>query len=131
MIGLDTNVLVRYLVKDDPRQADKASSYIQAQSRRNDGLFLNHIVLCELIWVLESAYGYSKQVILDVLEKILITKQFRIERKDDVWAACAEFRAGQADFSDYLLGRANHSYGCEHTVTFDKSLKGSKGYRLL
>ena len=52
MIGLDTNVVVRYLVKDDPRQAEKAATFIQKQSRRNDVLFLNHIVLCELVWVL-------------------------------------------------------------------------------
>ncbi len=131
MIGLDTNVVVRYLVKDDPRQAEKAATFIQKQSRRNDVLFLNHIVLCELVWVLESAYGYEKGVILDVLEKLLITKQFRIERKDDVWAALAEFRVGQGDFSDYLLGRQNHSQGCEHTVTFDKKLRASTAFRLL
>jgi len=131
MIGLDTNVLVRYLVKDDPRQASKASAYIRSAIERSETLFLNHIVLCEVVWVLESAYRYPKNAVLDVLEKVLLTKQFRIERKDEVWAALEEYRENEGDFADYLIGRANHSRGCEHTVTFDQTLKGSQTFRVL
>jgi predicted nucleic-acid-binding protein len=84
MIGLDTNVLVRYLVRDDKRQAEKASglhsgSYIQR------GLFLYKTVgLCELVWVLEASYGFNKKEIAGVLEKILVTKQFEFEQKEIV-----------------------------------------------
>jgi predicted nucleic-acid-binding protein len=131
MIGLDTNVLVRYLVKDDPRQAAKAAAYIRDAIERNETLFLNHIVLCELVWVFELAYRYPKHTVLDVLEKVLLTKQFLIERKDEVWAALGEFREDHGDFADYLIGRANHSRGCEHTVTFDQTLKGSQTFRIL
>lgn len=130
MIGLDTNVPVRYLVKDDPRQAAKPA-YIRSASERNEPLLLIHIDLCEFVWVLESAYRYPKSTVLEVLEKVLLTKQFRIERKDEVWAALGDFRENQGDFADYLIGRANHSRGCEHTLTFDQTLKGSQTFRLL
>jgi predicted nucleic-acid-binding protein len=131
MIGLDTNVLVRFLVKDDPRQAAKATAYIHEACSRDESLWLNHIVLCELVWVLESAYDHPKTAILDVMEKLLLTKQFQVERKDDVWAAIEQYRNGAGDFADHLLGRRNRSSGCEHTVTFDQSLKGSSLFRVL
>ena len=131
MIGLDTNVLVRFLVKDEPRQAAKATAYMYEACSRNESLWLSHIVLCELVWVLESAYNHPKAAILDVLERLLLTQQFAVERKDDVWAAIEQYRNQAGDFSDHLLGRRNRSSGCEYTVTFDQSLKRSSLFRLL
>lgn len=131
MIGLDTNVLVRYLVKDDPKQAEAAARVIRKASRQDEPLFVNHVVLCELVWVLESAYEYPKPDIVEVLEKLLMTKQLRIERKDDIWAALAAYRQGRGDFSDHLLGHMNVSHGCQYTVTFDTALKGSAAFRVL
>ena len=78
MIGLDTNVLVRYLVQDDPGQSRKATQVIAKRCTRDDPGFVNRIVLCELVWVLESAYGYSKDTIVAVLEKLLRTSQLKI-----------------------------------------------------
>ncbi len=66
MIGFDTNVLVRHLVQDDPRQSRKATQVIAKQCTRDDPGFISRIVLCELVWVLESAYGYSKDTIVAV-----------------------------------------------------------------
>lgn len=131
MIGLDTNVLARYLVKDDPKQAETAASAIRKAGRRDESLFVNHVVLCELVWVLESAYEYPKPEIVEILERLLLTKQLRMERKDDIWAALADYRQGRGDFSDHLLGRTNVSHGCRHTVTFDAGLKGSAAFQIL
>jgi predicted nucleic-acid-binding protein len=131
MKGMDTNVLVRYLVRDDQRQAEKASSYIQKSSALGEMLFINHIVLCELAWVLEAAYDYKKKEIADVLEKILITKQFEIEFKDIVHQAIRDYMHGSADLADYLIGRVNHANGCELTVTFDRALRNSKSFTVL
>jgi predicted nucleic-acid-binding protein len=131
MKGIDTNVLVRYFVRDDQKQAEKASSYIQKTIAIGESFFINHIVLCELAWVLESAYGYKKKEIADVLEKILITKQFEIEFKDIVHQAIHEYTHGSADLADYLIGRVNHANGCEITVTFDRSLKNSRSFFVL
>ena len=120
MIGLDTNVLVRYLVQDDPAQARKATQFIDKALQEHELLFLNCIVLCELVWVLESAYGYSKLTIIDVLDKILTTAQFEIEQKDEVRKALDDFKRRNTDFADCLIGRKNLNSGCSHTVSFDK-----------
>ena len=131
MKGLDTNVLVRYLVKDDERQAEKASAYIKRISSSGETCFINSVVLCELVWVLESAYEYSRRDIADVLEKILITRQFEIESKDVLRQAIHDYRNSKGDIADYLIGRLNHAKGCDKTATFDHSLKSSALFSVL
>jgi predicted nucleic-acid-binding protein len=129
--GIDTNVLVRYLVKDDKKQAKKATDFIRGIATSGGRCFINQIVLCELIWVLESAYGCSKDEIVDVLEKILITKQFEIQDKDTVRQALHDYARGKGDFADYLIGRINQNHGCKTTVTFDRALKNTETFEIL
>ena len=131
MRGLDTNVLVRYLVRDDKRQAALSSSYIGRAIAGGESCFINHIVLCEIVWVFESAYGFTKKEIIDVLEKMLATRQFEIERKDIVRQAVSDYGQGRGDFADYLIGRINHAEGCETTATFDRSLRDAAGFEVL
>jgi len=87
VIGLDTNVLVRYLVRDNPDQAQIAAAAIASDCTRESPAFINRIVLCELVWVLESAYGYSKETIIGVLEKVFRTAQFQVEDVQKAWTA--------------------------------------------
>lgn len=131
MKGLDTNVLVRYLVKDDIQQAEKASAFIRKAISEGEALFINHIVLCELVWVLESAYGFPKREIADVLEKLLMTRQFEIESRDIVRQAVSDYRHGKGDVADYLIGRLNHARGCDETITFDRALKPTSHFVVL
>lgn len=131
MQGLDTNVLIRYLVKDDRRQAEKASATIKRIIASDGSCFINHIVMCELVWVLESAYGYQKNEIADVIEKILMTRQFEIESKDIVRQALHDYRNGGGDIADYLIGRINHAEGCDITLTFDHTLKNNPLFAVL
>jgi predicted nucleic-acid-binding protein len=131
MIGLDTNVLVRYLTQDDPPQYAKATAFIEAATGRGEQLVVNTAVLCELEWVLGTAYGYSREEIAAALEQILATAQFEVERLDEARQALGDFRATKADFSDALIGRINRSLGAEHTVTFDRDLKAVETFRLL
>ncbi len=131
MIGLDTNVLVRYLVQDDPGQSRKATQVIAKQCTRDDPGFINRIVLCELVWVLESAYGYSKETIVTVLEKLLRTGQLKIEDTQSAWTAFRMYQKGKADFADCLLGSANRFDGCNETVTFDQTASKLEDFRLL
>lgn len=131
MIGLDTNVLVRYLVHDDRRQAEKASAYIQDATSKGELLYINCIVLCELVWVLESSYGFSKIEIINVLEKIRSTKQFEVEQKETIRQTLRDYAQGKGDFADYLIGRINHESGCVFTITFDRALKNSNTFELL
>lgn len=131
MIGLDTNVLVRYLVQDDPAQARQATRAIAGAAAAGERLFLSVIVLCELVWVLESAYGYPRSEIEETLEKILLTDQFHIEDSDEAWLALGDYRRSGADFADALIGRRHLRSGCGTTLTFDRSLKGLAGFRVL
>ena len=131
MIGLDTNVLVRYLVQDDPGQSRKATQVIAKRCTRDDPGFVNRIVLCELVWVLESAYGYSKDTIVVVLEKLLRTSQLKIEDMQSAWIAFRMYQKGKADFADCLLGATNRIGGCNETVTFDQAASKLEDFQLL
>ncbi|MGD0281876.1 MAG: type II toxin-antitoxin system VapC family toxin [Dissulfurispiraceae bacterium] len=131
MSGLDTNVLVRYFVGDDEKQTQKASACIRAIAASGKSCFISCIVLCELVWVLESAYDYEKREIVDVLEKLLITKQFEIENKDIVRHSIHDYKAGDGDIADHLIGRFNQDKGCDVTYTFDRALKGCPLFSIL
>ena len=121
MIGLDTNVLVRYLVQDDPAQTRQANALIDRAAARETAMFINHVVMCELAWVLGRGYGYARSALAEIIERILLGRQFEIEKKDLVWTALANFKASRADFADCLIGVINDLAGCESTLTFDRS----------
>lgn len=127
MTGLDTNVLLRYLLRDDPAQAARATRELE----RDERFLVASIVLCEVVWVLESGYDFSRQEIAATLEKVLATAQFEIEDKDLALAALDDFRRSTADFSDCLVGRRNRAAGASETVTFDRTLRGLEGFRIL
>jgi predicted nucleic-acid-binding protein len=129
--GLDTNILVRYLTEDDPRQAAAAVKEIEGAGKKGEKLVVQPLVLCELAWVLESAYDVGKKELLDVLERILRTAQFEIPGKDLVWRSLADYRAGRGDFSDHLLGRLNEDEGATVTITFDRALGGTSRFHVL
>ena len=131
MKAVDTNVLVRYLVQDDPRQGRRAAAFIEAAGPGGEQILIGNIVLRELVWVLESAYGYKKAEIADAVEKILQAAAFRFESKDIVRAAVGEYRASTADFADCLIGRIHRALGCETTVTFDTAHRKLQTFQLL
>ncbi len=131
MIGLDTNVLVRYLVQDDPVQSPRANQLMERYGTADDPCLVNAIVLCEMAWVLESAYDYPKATIAEVLEKLLMTSGIEVVDKGMVWTAVTDYRTTKADFADCLIGRMNGVLGCTETVTFDKALKSLSGFKLL
>lgn len=127
MTGLDTNVLLRYLVRDEPAQTARATRELE----RNERFLVGSIVLCELVWVLETGYGFARKDIAATLEKVLATAQFEIEGKDLALAALDDFKRSTVDFSDCLLGRRNRAAGATETVTFDRGLGRLDGFRLL
>jgi len=131
MIGLDTNILVRYLTQDDPDQSRKATHEIEKGLSMGDMFFIADIVMCELVWVLETAYGYDWQEIVQVLDRILRTKQFQFENKDLLWQSLADYQRKKGDFADHLIGRASHKAGCLETLTFDAGLKNNPIFRVL
>ena len=129
--GLDTNVLVRYLTQDDERQAEAAAKTIEGAAAKGEKMLIQPIILCELLWVLESAYEFPKTDLLRALEGVLRIAQFEIAEKDTVWQALSDYRQGKGDFSDYYLGRANEKAGAAITLTFDKTLRGLPRFQVL
>ncbi len=131
MIGLDTNVLVRTLVTDTPKQSAAAKRTVLEAARSGEKLLIQPVTLCELVWVLESCYRLSRPEISLALEAILRTAQFEILDKDTVALALGDYARGKGDFADYYLGRANERAGAEFTLSFDKSLRPDPRFRLL
>lgn len=130
MIGLDTNVLVRYIVQDDPAQARAATHLIERVLTPERPGIVDRVVLCELVWVLESAYGYARAQIAPVLRQLLATVEIRIESADRVNLALRSYE-GAADFADHLVGLLNQDHGCEATYTFDRKAARLTTHRLV
>jgi len=130
MIGLDTNVIIRYLTQDDPRQAKKASSLIENKLNVKEPGFITLIVLVELVWVLESCYSQGKEEILNVLQGLLTTRQLVVEKADIAYLAMKHYTSATADFSDALIMVISEREGCSKVMTFDKNAR-SVGMELL
>ena len=130
MIGLDTNVLVRYLIQDDPEQAARANDLIETNCTRQEPDRISLVVLCELTRVLAGAYGYEKKLVVQVLEHILASRELNVEDEDIARSALAAFRRGKADFADYIIVFSNRSAGCEATYSFDRKLAKHDSVRL-
>ena len=120
MIGLDTNVLARYIVQDDAEQAHAATRLIEGTCTERSPGHVSVLVLVELVWVLTTAYGYAGSDVARVILQLLRTTEFNIEDSDAVWAALRETETGTADFADYLIAQRNRAAGCTSTYTFDR-----------
>lgn len=129
-IGIDTNVLVRYIVRDDEAEARLADGLFERLNRERPG-FIGHVVLVELVWVLRRGYGYNKAWIVEVLERLLASADLYLEAPMLARLALADFRMGKADFADYLLAHRHQHEGCEVTVTFDRKAARHDFFRLL
>lgn len=126
MIGLDTNVLVRYVVQDDAEQAEAATRLIEDRCTPEQPAYIGAVVLAELAWVLRGPYGYQRSQVATVLRQILRTVEFVVEQPAVAWAALAEFESGAADFADCWIGHCNRAHGCQCTYTFD--IKAARGH---
>lgn len=130
MIGLDTNVLVRYIAQDDPKQSPKATRLIESLTVEDPG-FVSVVSLIELVWVLSGCYGSTKSEICAVLETLLRTKELAVVQADTVWKALRVFREGKAEFADCLIERSANAAGCSHTATFDRDAAKTCGMKLI
>ncbi|TFF04074.1 PIN domain-containing protein [Pseudomonas sp. BCA14] len=130
MIGLDTNVLVRYVTQDDPVQSPKACELIESLTTLSPG-FVSLVSVVELVWVLQSCYQCAKSELVTVLETLLRTRELIIEQAEIVWQALRRFTASKADFADCLIERCAHSAGCEYTATFDLDAAKAAGMKRL
>lgn len=129
MIGLDTNVVVRYLAQDDELQSGLANEVIDAFTEAEPG-FVSLVVLCETSWVLARAYGADRDAVAGVMQGLLESKELMVEHPDTVRRAVRRM-AGGADFADAVIAEVGSDATCEATVTFDRRAARSAGMRLL
>ena len=118
MTGLDTNVLVRYIMQDDAKQSLKASKLIESLTPEAPG-FVATVAVVELAWVLSTSYGLSRLQVAQAFETLLRTKELVVERADQVIKALRVFKSTSADFADCLIERSAAGAGCDRTMTFD------------
>lgn len=131
MVGIDTNVLVRYLTQDDPKQSAIATRFVEGSLSAENPGFVSMITLCEIAWVLADAYGADRKSIRATVETLLATKQLVVERTELVWKALRAWDGVSADFSDALIGQIAIAHGAQKTVTFDRTAARLSGFELL
>ena len=131
MRGVDTNILVRYLVEDDEGQAARVQRFLTASRFSDEPVFVSCIALCETVWVLQTVHGFRKLEALSQIGNVLETDIFRIEEEGAVRRALKAAREGRGDFADYLMGQLNLDRGCRVTVTFDRALRSDPAFSVL
>jgi len=129
MIGLDTNVLVRLWVQDDPRQADAARALVVEHGQRPGSLRVSDAALLEGVWTLKSVYGYSRSQIAAAVTGLLEEPAYALFDRNRIRAALEQYRASRADFGDCLIAADNAAAGCDFTATFDRIAAGLAGMR--
>lgn len=131
MIGIDTNVLVRYFAQDDAVQSPLARRLMERQISASMPGFISLVALAELVWVMRRSYKARREEVTQVVEQLLSHAHLVVQESDAVWMALDEYEQGQADFSDALIASLGLRGGCERTITFDKSAANIAGFELL
>jgi predicted nucleic-acid-binding protein len=121
MIGLDTNIIVRYLAQDDPAQSPVATDIMEFRLTPENPGFVSIVVMVETVWVLDRAYGLTQQQIAEALEHMLQADTLVIEDEQEVFAATVALKTGSGSFADALIGALGARAGCARTLTFDKA----------
>jgi len=130
VIGLDTNIIIRYLTQDDPEQARAVNALFETILTPQTPGLITLITLVEVVWVLESCYEQPKAAIEAVIHGLLTTRKLQVENAAAVYLALESFSHGTADFSDALIVASARQMGCESIVTFDRKAQ-SVGMTLL
>lgn len=130
MIGLDTNVLVRYIMQDDTKQAAKATKLVESLSPEQPG-FVTLVSVVELVWVLSSCFDLRREQIAQALDALLRAKQLVVDQADQVVRALRTYNSSSADFADCLIERTASSAGCAKTMTFDVAASKQAGMTLI
>jgi predicted nucleic-acid-binding protein len=131
VIGLDTNVVGRYLAQDDLQQSAISSRLIEQELSPENPGFVPLVVLAELAWVLEDCYRLSRADTGSLLARLLRARQVRVQDPDSAWQALSLFQSGRADFADCLVAETATAAGCIRTVTFDRLAARDAGIQLL
>ena len=131
MIGLDTNVLVRYVTQDDSQQFRKATELIEGRLTESNPGFISLVTLMVTIWVLTRSYGFSRSDLARVVERMLQADNLTVQNEQEVFTAMVALRTGRGSFADALVGALAAWAGCETTFTFDRKAARLGDFTLL
>ena len=129
MIGLDTNILVRFITQDDPIQSAKAREIIERQLTEDNPGFVSVVAMVETVWVLERAYGLAAHQIVRAVERILQTDVLVVENEQEVFAAMIALKQGLGSFADGVIAALGARMGCSYTLTFDRKALRLPGFQ--
>ena len=131
MIGLDTNILVRYLAQDDPIQSPRATDAIEFRLTGENPGFISIVAMVETVWVLDRANGLADDEIAAAIELILQADTLVVESEQEVFTAMIALKEGSGSFADALIGALGVKAGCSCTLTFDKTALRLPGFQPL
>jgi predicted nucleic-acid-binding protein len=131
VIGLDTNVLVRYLAQDDPVQSPKATELIERRLTVDDPGFVSVVAMVETVWVLDRAYGLADHEIAAAIERTLQADVLVVENEQEVFSAMIALKEGRGSFAAALIGALGARAGCSRTLSFDQKASGLPGFELV
>jgi predicted nucleic-acid-binding protein len=131
MIGLDTNILVRYIAQDDPVQSPVATQIVEDRLTEERPGFISLVTIAETVWVLDRSYGLSAVEIAAAIERILQIDTFFVQNEQEVFTAMVALKTGAGSFSDALIGALGTLAGCAVTLTFDKKATRLQGFQLV
>jgi predicted nucleic-acid-binding protein len=130
MIGLDTNVLVRYLAQDHPSQSAQATEIIERRLTTENPGFVSIVAVVETVWVLDRAYGLRNHEIAAAIERMLQTDVLVVENEQQVFNAMIALKEGRGSFSDAIIAALGAKAGCSRTLTFDQKALRIPGFRV-
>jgi predicted nucleic-acid-binding protein len=128
VIALDTNVLVRFLVEDDAKQAAAAAALIDRVVADGDTLFVSDVVVCETVWVMSVSYHIGRKEIAGILRNLLRARHVTFRASDQLIRALEAYEAGKSDFADYLIREHARAADCDQVATFDRVLLRERGF---
>ena len=131
MIGLDTNVLIRYLTLDDPVQSAKATELIERRLTAKNPGFVSIVAMVETVWVLDRAYSLTAQEISAAVERLLQVEVLALENEQEVFTAMVALKQGRGSFSDALIAELGVRAGCARTLTFDRKALRLPGFEIV
>ena len=130
LIGLDTNILVRYLTQDDPIQSPRAREIIERRLTEEKPGFVSIVAMVETVWVLERAYRLTPHEIVGAIERMLQTDVLVVENEQEVFTAMIALKDGQGSFADAMIAALGARMGCSCTLTFDREALRLPGFEL-
>ena len=128
MIGLDTNILVRFLAQDDPIQSPRATEIIERRLTEENPGFVSIVAMVETVWVLDRAYRLAANEIAAALERVLQTDVLVVENEQEVFSAMIALKQGRGSFADAVIAALGTRAGCSRTLTFDHKALRLSGF---